>query len=486
MFAACFLYIWLIRKMKRFIVLVILLSTGMAGGVLLDRSLTSTADEHQETALEHAKKHLDPNYVCPMHSQIVSGEPGSCPICGMDLVRIKKSESSEDNSHDAYPTVRVSSTMINNMGVRVTQVKRKTLVRQIETPGFIQRIMPEKYIRYTAPAKGRVSKLYFTGNKFNRKGDPLIDIELDDLVPVQEKYLELLSSQTPQSSQQKQLDSDAAANMEVEEQVKSNDPADAQPSDNIPEDNATSQQASESVAVQKEQAESGLTLEKVHRLLLLAGMTEKQIKTLEQTGKTSPVITLYASHEGRVKKARVEVGDEVKPRQMLFVLGGLMRVNVLANAFQRDASWVRAGQDVDIILPHDSTKPFKGKVKTGAVSINTNSQNIGIELTFVAPDELVKSGMYVVGNIYGQVRKDTLTIPRDAVIYSRNEKRVILALGEGKFKPVVIETGISNDTEIEVLSGLEEGDTVVVSAQFFLDSESSLQASYRRIKSIEY
>ncbi len=162
-----------------------------------------------------------------------------------------------------------------------------------------------------------------------------------------------------------------------------------------------------------------------------------------------------------------------------------MRVSVLANAFQRDASWVRPGQDVDIILPHDSNHPWKGKVSSGAVSINTNSQNIGVKLVFNAPDSVVKSGMYVVGNIYGQVREDTLTLPREAVIYSRDEKRVIVALGNGRFKPVKVETGISNDREVEILSGLEEGDTVVVSAQFLIDSESSLQASYRRMKGVQ-
>ncbi len=486
--------------MKKIISIILILCLGALVGVGMDRYL-SASSSHTETALEHARKHQDPNYVCPMHSEIVAAEPGSCPICGMDLVEIKTAESSEDDSNDAYPVVRVSSTMINNMGVRVAQVERKTLVRQIETPGFIQRISRDKYTRYTAPAKGRVSKFYFTGNQWFSKGEPLVDIELDDLVQVQEKYLELLSEKKSASEQPDAADPGIAGETASELVAAQPVSVDALPADNVMADKMSSQQSTAvsakppetsatansagSSPLPDEKTDSGPTLEKVRRLLQLAGMTEAQIKELEETGKTSPVITLYAKHEGEVKELRVAPGDKVKSREMLFVLGGLMRATVLANAFQRDASWVRAGQDVDIILPHDSHKPFKGKVKTGAVSINTSSQNIGVELTFVAPAKLVKSGMYVVGNIYGQVRKDTLTIPRDAVIYSRNEKRVILALGDGKFKPVVIEPGISNDTEIEILSGLEEGDTVVVSAQFFLDSESSLQASYRRIKGIE-
>ena len=431
--------------MKKIISGLLVLSIGLLAGIYVDRQFFASSAEPVETALSHAKKHLDKNYVCPMHSEILSKEQGSCPICGMDLVEVKTSESSSESAgeDDGHPVVRVSSSMINNMGVRVALVEKKTLIRQIETPGYIQQIRKASYSRYTAPAKGRIVKFYFQQGQWFETGEPLIDIELDDLVLVQEKHLALLAKQAESSA------------------------AESEPAS----------QSTEEVA--------GPTLETTRLLMKAAGMTPEQITTLEQTKQTSPIITLYAKHPGSVKELRVAVGDEVKSKGLLFTLGGLMRVSVLANAFQRDASWVKAGQDVDIILPHDSNKPWKGKVSSGAVTINTNSQNIGVKLVFNAPDSVVKSGMYVIGHIYGQVREATLTLPREAVIYSRGEKRVIVALGEGRFKPVVIETGISNDTEIEILEGLEEGDTVVVSAQFLIDSESSLQASYRRMTGVQ-
>lgn len=448
--------------MKRIISIVLLLTAGLVGGVMLDRSLTGMDAAVEETAILHAEKHLDPTYICPMHSEIQSKEKGSCPICGMDLVVVRQTQDSEEDADQQYPVVRVPSIVINNMGVRVTQAKRKTLVRQIETPGFIQQLRKASYSRYTAPAKGRVTKFYFKPGQWHEAGEPLIDIELDDLVLVQEKHLELLA---------KQGDAGSDDQLPVE-----NKPA--QPGD---KNNSTASEA-ETTA---ESVPAGPTLQKTRLLMKAAGMTDEQITELEETKQTSPLITLYAQHEGEVKDLRVAIGDEVKSKQLLFTLGGLMRATVLANAFQRDASWVRPGQDVDIVLPHDSDKAWKGKVTSGAVTINTNSQNIGVKLEFIAPSSMVKSGMYVVGNIYGQVREDTLTLPREAVIYSRNEKRVILALGKGRFKPVPVETGISNDTEIEILNGLEDGDTVVVSAQFLIDSESSLQSSYRRMTGVQ-
>ncbi len=321
---------------------------------------------------------------------------------------------------------------INNMGVRVVLVQRKSLARKIETPGFIQQTRKESFSVLKAPAKGRVKKFYFRKGQWLEKGDALIDLELDDLELVQNKHLELLQKNTSD----------------------------------------------------KNTAEK-LTTEQTRNLMLRAGMSEAQITHLENTQKTSPLITLYAKHAGEVKELRVSEGEAVKSNQMLLSLGGLLRVSVVANAFQRDANWIRPGNKVDIIMPHNAAKVWPGVVSSGATSINTNSQNIGVKLTFNAPDTEVKNGMYVVGHIYGKERKNVLAIPRDAVIYSQNNNRVIVALGEGRFKPVPVKTGIVSGDEVEIISGLQEGDTVVVSAQFLIDSESSLQASYRRMSGVE-
>ncbi|MEE9492530.1 MAG: efflux RND transporter periplasmic adaptor subunit [Gammaproteobacteria bacterium] len=434
--------------MKNIFFSILLVSAGLIAGFFLDK----IQNKNQETELESIAGHQHSSqYVCPMHSEILSHEQGVCPICGMDLVLVKKDSEMATDASD-YPEVRIKSTVINNLGVRVAQVKRKTLVRKIETPGFIQQVRKEKYSRYIAPAKGVVSKFYFTTGEWLEKGEPLIDIKLDDLVLVQQKHLELLALEKQNNSV-------------TESEIINKEP-------NEDEEVSLSENTK-------------LTAQGTHNLMKAAGMTDEMIAELEKTGKTSPTITLFASHEGEVKELRVSVGDQVKPKGMMFVLGGLMRVSVLANAFQRDASWVKAGQDVDIVLPHDDGTVYKGKVTSGAVSINVTSQNIGINLTFAAPHSIVKNGMYVVGHIYGQVENDALTLPRDAVIYSRDEKRVVVALGDGRFRPVLVKTGISNDTEIEITQGLEEGDSIVVSAQFLIDSESSLQASYRRLQPVE-
>jgi len=452
------------------ILIILGLLAGIASGIAIERYLLSGGEVVAEADLdiEHARKHLDPTYVCPMHAEIVASEPGSCPICGMDLVE-REVQAKPDTADDDRPVVSIAPEIISSLGVRTAPVSRGTLVRTIETPGFIQQIIKDKYTQYRAPAKGRVAKFHAARDTWLESGDPIVDVELDDLVAVQEKHLGLLAQETAAGSD---AGSDrAAASPTAENAVGAGNG-----------ERETERQEQEQGVTASDNA-SRMTLAYTRSLLQRAGMTVQQIKVLEESRETSPVITLYAKHPGQVLEKRVSEGDAVDANGFLFVLGGLMRVSVIANAFQRDASWVKPGQPVDIILPHDSQKIWKGVVSQGAVSINTTSQNINVKLSFTAPKDMVKSGMYVVGHIYGQVRENTLSIPREAVIYSANEKRVIVSLGDGQFRPVIVITGISNDRQVEILDGLEEGDEIVVSAQFLIDSESSLQASFRRLGS---
>ena len=89
--------------------------------------------------------------------------------------------------------------------------------------------------------------------------------------------------------------------------------------------------------------------------------------------------------------------------------------------------------------------------------------------------------MYVVATIHGDAREGVLAVPQEALIRTEAEDRVIVALGDGRFKPVPVHVGIETGGQVEILSGLKEGDQVVVSAQFLIDSESSLQASFLRM-----
>lgn len=508
--------------MKKSIRVLLLLGPilGIVAGVFIERSLLDhkVATNHRdvtvsESALEHATRHLDPTYVCPMHSQIISDHEGSCPICGMDLVAVKQSDPSADKT-DEHPVVEVSPSIINSLGVRTVKLERKSLTRRVETPGFVQQIKKGRLTTYRAPFNGEVLELMLEQNRwYENPGEPLIRLKSEELLDAQQQHLTIFAKADADSKQlvvvketQEEVESQTTAETEsyldengkltaiyreqllamgqTEESIEAIEKEMQSMPDSIINKNKVAQATTETPAIiNLIDTDGELTLADSRSKLRRYGMRDEAIAELETNGDANGEVVLYTNNEGRVMSLQTQKGYVFKSGDAFFRFGGEVRAVVVANAFQRDASWIATGQRADVRLPHISGSVWPGIVNQGAISINPDSQNIGIKLTFTAPLDKVRSNMYVVATIFGDTQENVIAVPTQSIIRTEGEDRIIKSLGNGRFKPVTVKLGVEAGDETEVIEGLEEGDEIVVMAHFLIDSESSLQASLMRLDS---
>ena len=132
-------------------------------------------------------------------------------------------------------------------------------------------------------------------------------------------------------------------------------------------------------------------------------------------------------------------------------------------------------------LPYVPGRSWEGQVEFVYPSLDPGTRTLQARLRFPNPDETLKPNMFADVTLYAGARTGILNIPREALIRTGEQERVILALGEGRFKPRQVVSGIESGDWVEILEGLREGEWVVTSGQFLIDSEASLKASIQRM-----
>ena len=424
-------------------------------GAMDSKDMTSSSMNKKETALDHAGKHMDANYVCPMHPQIIRDKPGNCPLCGMDLVKVEQEEESSSKEKkilfwvapmdpnyrrdeagkspmgmDLVPVydegggsdVKISPAVENNLGVRTAKVVRDKLWRKINTVGYID-FDENKITHIHLRTKGWIDKLYVKSEGERvKKGQLLFEVYSPELVNAQEEYTQALRS----------------ANKRL-------------------------------INASKER-------------LISLGISQKQISQLQKTRKVSRYVQVYATQNGIVSELKVRQGMFVMPNKKVMSLADLSSIWVLAEVFESQADWVKVGQSADVTLPYKPGTAWGGTVEYIYPSLNPKTRTLRVRLRFDNPNEDLKPNMFSNISIYGGAKKNILIVPREAVIRTGNDARVILSMGEGRYRARNIVMGIESGDWIAIKSGVLEGDRVVTSGQFLIDSEASLKASIQRMR----
>jgi RND family efflux transporter MFP subunit len=423
--------------MKRSAILAIIFALVSLGGSMTGLGLTVRETSAAEKGLKAGM--IDPKtgkkikyWVAPMDPTYIRNEPGKSPM-GMDLVPVYEEEGGEKEPASA---IRIDPVTMQNMGVRLAKVMRKPLAKDIHTYGNITYDETGIYMVNTK-FSGWIEKLYvnFVGDKV-RKGQPLFDIYSPELLSAQEEYLLALQQCTSLSTSP------------------------------YPDIRQGAQRL----------------LEASRTRLRYWDLTEEQISEIEQAGKTQKTLTIYSPATGVVIKKLAFEGHYVKAGEHQYEIADLSKVWVDVDIYEYELPWVYQGMPAEMELAYIPGRRFYGKVLYIYPYLTAKTRTATLRLEFTNPDYELKPDMYA--NIYlkSAVAKDSLVIPQEAVIDTGVRKVVFVSRGRGKFEPRDVKLGPEgNGNEYEVLSGLHEGELIVVSAQFMLDSESRLQEAIQKM-----
>jgi len=205
------------------------------------------------------------------------------------------------------------------------------------------------------------------------------------------------------------------------------------------------------------------------------------VKGIEQSMRPRSIVPIRAPQGGVITEHRVREGMYVTPEDAMFTIVDLSEVWVMVDIFEHQIDWIHPGLTAEISTPAYPGRSWEGKVEFVYPEVHPRARTLRARLEFTNEDELLMPNMFVEAVIYGGPRRDVLIVPREALILTGEREIVVRALGDNRFQPVEVETGMWQGESVEVRSGLEEGDAVVLSGQFLIDSESNLQASFRRL-----
>ena len=400
-----------------------------------------------------------------MHPEIISDEPGLCPICEMNLTPIKNNNQKSSGERkilywrapmdpneiydapgkskmgmDLVPVyddeasgsgiVTIDPEVQQNMNIKTEKVEVKQLSSKVITNGVLQTNETSEYI-VTTRINGWVEKLYvnYTGQQIS-KGSKLMDIYSPELVSAQQELLTALSYQ-----------------------------------------NTVNESSLKSIR------ESGNELVKNSmRKLELLEVPESEIKRLIDTKEVKTYITLFAQKSGTVLEKNIVDGQKVMGGMPLLKIANLSTLWLMADIYEYELAKVKVGSKASVTFNFLPGKIYEGKVSFIYPTLDPKSRTVKIRIEMNNRGEL-KPSMFANITIEGEDLGRKPVIPENAIIRSGLKDVVIISLGDGKFKPQQVQLGGYADGYYQVLNGLSEGNTIVTSAQFLIDSESNLKAA---------
>lgn len=327
---------------------------------------------------------------------------------------------------DGQPgVVAIDPTMVNNLGLRTALAERSSLSRLIDTVGYVSYDEDTMHHIHTR-VDGWIEKLVT-----NASGDPvakgqlLFELYSPTLVSAQEEYLAALRSS-----------------------------------------NSVLRNASR------------------NRLVAL-GVTSTEIRRLDKERSVRQRIPVYAMADGVVVNLGVRHGMFVTPAIEVMSIASLDSIWVLAEVFERQAAWVKPGQPATVNLDYLPGETLQGTVDYVYPELDPRTRTLTVRLRFDNEELSLRPNMFARVSIQGEGVGEVVHVPREALIRGGSVNRVVVDLGNGRFRSRAVTIGIESGDRIEIREGLSVGERVVTSAQFLIDSESNIGAALNRFDDSE-
>jgi Cu(I)/Ag(I) efflux system membrane fusion protein len=374
-------------------------------------------------------------YRNPMNPEVTSPVPAKDNM-GMDYIPVY---ADDDNEKAPAGTVKIDSTVVQNIGVRTATAEKKDFGRAIRTVGRID-FDEERVVRMHPKVEGWIDEIFIdkTGEKV-KEDTMLLSIYSPMLVTAQQEYLLALNNL-------KNLKHSTFSDV--------------------------SRGADELLESSKERLE-------------LLDVPAHQLDELEKTRKIKKNLHIHSPAAGTIVQIGAREGQYVTPKTELYMIVDLSKVWVYADIYEYEIPWVRAGDKVDMTLASAPGNTFNGEVVYIYPYSEAKTRTTKVRIVFDNKDNRLRPNMFSDIVIHSQQIKDSLVIPSEAVVRSGKAEQVFIVKGEGKYEPRLVKLGIESNGEVAVLSGLKAGEEVVTSAQFLVDSESKLREAAAKMVDAE-
>jgi Cu(I)/Ag(I) efflux system membrane fusion protein len=332
---------------------------------------------------------------------------------GMDYIPVYADEATNDG------TLAISPARIQTLGVRTEAAGRRVLARTIRALGTVT-ADERRQATVTSRFDGWIERLHV--NEIGRevtRGEPLMEVYSPELLRAQADYLA------------------GQANR------------------------------------QRGDADSGRV-----RLLNL-GLSDAQIDAIRTAGRAARTVIMPAPITGTVLAKTAVEGMMFRPGDALFSLADLSVVTVMADVYEQDAGALQTGQAARISIAAHPGEVFTGVVDRIFPALDPLTRTARLRVTLPNPDGRLLTGMLATVEIAAPVAggREVVAVPASALLDGGRRRVVLVALGEGRFRPTEVRTGARAGGAVEILDGLDGSERVVVGANFLIDAESNLRAA---------